>query len=322
MVNPHLWVPIKFVKAGPHLLVHLVDPATINFNYGFISASLKALPDNANPQKILPLSKWLAETQIRQSELDTIGFIFHISRCGSTLLSQNLKAMGKFIVLGEPSFFTSIYKDGSVISPGLQSDVAQKTLFCWNQWAQYENKQLIVKLTSTTLIHRERVNRDFPDSKTLFLCREPKSVVESLVRKPPGFITEDRCYKDLPGFSSELELQVDKLVLRAGKIYLRSLDEIYVAVSQGVQYCDYADIKRRFGQIIEHFSFGKLKEKFSWCDTWDSKNGEWKERSYKPIAQEVLAQFSQTNEPILKILLKEYDKLNELADSNRACDNL
>ncbi|WP_444995380.1 hypothetical protein [Aliikangiella sp. IMCC44359] len=316
MVKLPVFVPIKFVKAGPHILVHLVDVRKINFAYGFIRDSLNALPNKICPEKILPLSTWLAETPLIESELSSIGFLFHVSRCGSTLLSQNLKSTKRFYVLGEPSFFTAIYKVESVISPDIQSEVAQKTLLSWGQLAREKGQSLVVKLTSNALNQRKQINRDFSNSQVLLLGREPKSVIESLVRKPPRYISENFYYEGLPHFSVELESQTDELVLRASKIYLQCLKSIYSAVLEGEKYCDYNDINQRFDEIVAYFSLGKINKRFGWNDTWDSKKGEWKQKVYQPVCEEKLQKFCQANQPILDLLLKEYDKLSELVELN------
>ena len=119
-------LPIKFAQAGKHILVHLISAEKLNMMWGFFRDSLKALPDGQVPEKIIDLKTWLKLNEQPVTSLPEIGFIFHISRCGSTLLSQNLKASPRFVVLGEAEFLGGIYGEQTCIPANLRATVAQR----------------------------------------------------------------------------------------------------------------------------------------------------------------------------------------------------
>src|SRR5258708_4780469 len=105
MTTPHLagWIPIRLyrTKSGPmvdwcHLgTTLLTDP----FFVETIEHSFRR-PFNLVFRHQTPIEV-LGEWQAVQPGLPPNGFIFHMSRCGSTLISQMLAALSQNVVISE-----------------------------------------------------------------------------------------------------------------------------------------------------------------------------------------------------------------------------
>ena len=110
-------------------------------------------------------------------------FIFHISRCGSTLLSQVLSQDSKNLVLSEPSIFNDISLAKSLsVSMKLALFVAAIEAF---KAAMLDGEgRIIIKFASSTewLRHLQKI---YPKSKFLIVYREPVAVIDSNLRGPP-----------------------------------------------------------------------------------------------------------------------------------------
>ena len=304
-------VPIKFVQVGPHILVHLISPETLNLNFGFFNISLKKRMNGATPEKIVSLNHWLEDDNTYPLNLNAIGKIFHVARCGSTLLCQNLKETNKFLVLGEPEFLGSLYSHDRLVSPNLRKKVAQKTLSCWNSWAQSQQKILIVKLSSYLTLHRKKILQDFPNSRVLFLYREPIAVLESLTRKPSGYIKKRKLINDIPEYPISITTDPTMLCHYVGRVYFKLLDNMEVSIKEGYLAIDYTELAQKFNQIVLFFSAQKnLGLRVEWKNSWNSKRGEWQKHEYQMVDAQKLDEFFENNQEIINYLQMKYNQVN------------
>ncbi len=311
MIHKKYLVPIKFMQVGSHTLVHLISPETLNLNFGFFNASLTERMNGATPEKIVSLNHWLEDDNTYPLNLNAIGKIFHVARCGSTLLCQNLKETSKFLVLGEPEFLGSLYSHDSIVPPHLRKKVAQKTLSCWNSWAQSQQKILIVKLSSYLTLHRKKILQDFPNSRVLFLYREPIAVLESLTRKPSSHIKKRKLINDIPEYPILITADPNLLCHYVGRVYFKLLDNMEVSIKEGYLAIDYTELAQKFNQIILFFSEQKnLEIKVEWKNSWNSKRGEWQKNEYKEVDAQKLDEFYENNKAIIYFLQKKYNQVN------------
>ncbi len=143
-----------------------------------ISACL-SLPENST----MPFTN--AETLIERAEaVDAVlpsAFIFHISRCGSTLLAQQLCVDERFIVLSEVPLLDDILRIPFTVQKNYP--LVDK-LFCailrlLGQKRNGTEKYLFVKTDSWHLMFFETIRKLFPDIPSLLLYRSPKEVIRS-----------------------------------------------------------------------------------------------------------------------------------------------
>jgi hypothetical protein len=305
-------VPFNFVQAVPFVLVHLIDVNKLDLIFGFFRDTTDDI-NGGQPDKILELNVWLATLKGNTYQSTPIGSIFHVSRCGSTLLCQNLKASKQFVVLGEPGFLGAIYKEDSIISEKLRSVVAKETLNLWNLWACQQKKQLIIKFTSGTIYYLQKIKQDFPQLKVLFLYREPSAVIESLTRKPTSYIKHPIWRDKLVTLPKELVDHHHEYTSEASRIYLSSLAVMKAHFCQQSFLCEYNDLANNFSDIVNFFKPSEVQEDLhsQWQQTWSSKKGQWKSQKYKPVKSETFAAFVQSNYQLINYLLKEYQEFNE-----------
>lgn len=122
--------------------------------------------------------------------LPPAAFIFHCSRCGSTLLARLFAADPANRVCIEPEVLRNFLKTrGRLHSP----DVAREF------WAlvlrlgadpQAEERRLIVKFHSLAVFQVREIQRVFPEVPCFFLFRDPTEVVASLGRWTPHYLAE------------------------------------------------------------------------------------------------------------------------------------
>ncbi|MEJ2445863.1 MAG: hypothetical protein P8Y42_20840, partial [Exilibacterium sp.] len=176
-------IPHNLVTLDGRLFVHWLNPLMLDLRPGFFHKAIRALPARHRFAALTPI-EYLMNAVFPPAAPG--GFIFHTSRCGSTLLCQMLKQHPEAMVLGEPALLNRI-----VLTPRLsrrQKICALRGsigLYC--AWAQRNNRRLFIKLSSWNLLKLD-LYREASNSPILCLYRHYLPVLASLLRQPPGWL--------------------------------------------------------------------------------------------------------------------------------------
>lgn len=117
------------------------------------------------------------------------GLIFHLSRCGSTLLAQTLAAFPENIVVSEAQVVDEILS-AELIFPGATAEAGVRTLgglaraFGRRRFA--EERRLFFKFDTWHILHFERIRAAFPGVPWVFLYRDPVEVLVSQLTEVSG----------------------------------------------------------------------------------------------------------------------------------------
>jgi hypothetical protein len=111
------------------------------------------------------------------------GFIFHMSRCGSTLIAQMLASLSCSIVLSEPQPLDGVLR--------LRGRVDESMLIRWFRGMvaalappRRDEKRLFIKFHAWHVLQLPFIARAFPDVPWVFVFREPRAVLRSQARNP------------------------------------------------------------------------------------------------------------------------------------------
>ncbi|WP_296272408.1 sulfotransferase family protein [Pseudomonas sp. UBA6323] len=113
-------------------------------------------------------------------------FIFHASRCGSTLMAQMLAALEGNIVLSEPPPLDSLlraHRLDSRVAPR-QSAWLAALLSAYGQRRSGNEQRLFIKLDAWNVFEAPMLLALYPDVPRLFLYRDPLEIVVSQLRQP------------------------------------------------------------------------------------------------------------------------------------------
>jgi hypothetical protein len=178
------WVPIRFFWENGRPAIDWCYGGTRRFLEPFFDQTVEQflrLPFNLLFRRQTPVEV-LAEWQAVRPGLAPTGLIFHMSRCGSTLVSQMLAALPQHVVLAEASPL-----DAALRAPG----VTEEQRITWfrglvsalGQARNPKEKHLFIKLDSWHTLELPLIQRAFPDVPWIFLYRNPVEVVVSHVRQ-------------------------------------------------------------------------------------------------------------------------------------------
>lgn len=146
-----------------------------------------------------------------ENSLAPTAFIFHTSRCGSTLLSQLFASLPSCIVLSEPPIIDS-YLSLYHAQPGQNG--AEKTLRqlvgALGQRRFAEERHFFIKLDSWHIKSLPLFRKAFPDTPFIFMYRKPEEVVASHQRQ--------RGPQMVPGLVDPALLDLDSEPLMPGEL--------------------------------------------------------------------------------------------------------
>ncbi|GAA0647866.1 sulfotransferase family protein [Brevundimonas lenta] len=135
------------------------------------------------------LEAWAADSP----GIPPTGFVFHVSRCGSTLLARLLGSLDHALVLSEPGPVDSIIRAGDRLGRDRQISLLRAIVSALGQPRTPGQNRLFIKFDAWNTLHLPLVRAAFPEVPWVFLHRDPVEVlVSALTRRGvhtvPGFL--------------------------------------------------------------------------------------------------------------------------------------
>ncbi len=117
------------------------------------------------------------------------GFIFHMSRCGSTLVTRLLSSCGQNLVLSEPDAINKLLGAPVTFPKELRSRWLRGLIRALDQRQPRFQKSFITKFSSWNVLESRFIRSTFPEVPCCFLFRDPVEVMVSLLDEPPAWLT-------------------------------------------------------------------------------------------------------------------------------------
>lgn len=155
----------------------------------------KSLPENSRLMRSISSCAMLPEWRIGDA-LQPAAIIFHVSRCGSTLLSQLLGLDSRHIVLSEVPFFDELLRAGYANGGKDLSALLPHALSFYAQKRMGNETRLFIKTDSWHLFFYEKLRALYPGIPFMLLYRRPDEVIFSQEKKKgmhavPGVIEQE-----------------------------------------------------------------------------------------------------------------------------------
>lgn len=146
----------------------------VAFTHPFFDETIAACKHRAWPARTGTSAELLSWAAAADAVAPT-AFIFHVSRCGSTLLSQLLALDEKHIVLSEAPVLDQLMPHTPDLVPATLRMLAQRQ--------HGQEAALFIKTDSWHLCYYKSLRRLFPDVPFILLYREPLAVLHSQQRQ-------------------------------------------------------------------------------------------------------------------------------------------
>jgi hypothetical protein len=195
----------QMIRERPGLIpidVHLdtaqlvwLDVEQASFQESFFHRSVhRLLKENRNAIKVNTGIDFLARHEPVSNAMSPTGFIFHLSRCGSTLLSKALARSPHHVVMSEPAPLNKIWYffKGTHFQESEYSDwkkhIYQNLLLALGRQRTREQKAYFVKFTSWNVVFLNFIKQVFPDVPCIFIYRTPDEVISSILKNKTGYL--------------------------------------------------------------------------------------------------------------------------------------
>lgn len=172
LVNDHK-IPYSFDQSKK--IIRWVELAKHSFTDPFFYDTIRTCLRERQDQKETSLEEFLNTKTL--SCIPPKAFIFHVSRCGSTLLTQMLTQSPKNIILSEPTIFDDLLL--SDIGHDLKKHALTKSLEILGHKRNGTEENLIIKLDCWHLLYVDLIRKIFSDTQIVFLFRKPSEVLRS-----------------------------------------------------------------------------------------------------------------------------------------------
>jgi hypothetical protein len=218
------WIPFKlFFENNQHLCQWLFI-GTKEFTEPFFDETIvrsKALAENKHFYKPVSTLDMLRPYSSDVEAIAPTAFIFHVSRCGSTLLSQVLAMDETNIVLSEVPFFDEMlrlpYKYPGEFTFEESNDLFKSSLQFYAQKKNAQESALFVKADSWHLLFYDRLREMYPDTPFIILYRSPAEVIRSHnmsrgMQSVPGLIEYPIFGFTEAAFTPDLDLYMSRVL--------------------------------------------------------------------------------------------------------------
>jgi len=116
------------------------------------------------------------------------GIVFHVARCGSTLIAQLLKQLGDLVVYAEPLPVNEILVPPH---PWPRHELVGALRSLGDALARHARKPYVLKLSSWNTLLCDIVAEAYPDTPWVLSLRDPVEVGVSLLQQTPGWMRAD-----------------------------------------------------------------------------------------------------------------------------------
>jgi hypothetical protein len=183
------WTPVRLDFSGPTPAIYWADLSAERFVEPFFDQTVArwASGPRARPPVRTGLEALVALD--REPSLEPAGMIFHLSRCGSTLVSRLLNTLPGVVVLAEPApLNTLLGLEPHRIDEAALVAIVRLLVRALGRRRHDDEQRLVLKCTSWSIRRRAILAAAFPETPWIWVQRDPTRVLASLLANPPGWL--------------------------------------------------------------------------------------------------------------------------------------
>lgn len=184
------WMPASVSGTGSQVAFSWQYVGAGSFSEPFFQQTLRQSrhhPLNLKHSGIITSSETLHEVARGIDTIPPTAIIFHVSRCGSTLLSQLLSLDDRCVVVSEPPILDTLlrwpYQDHAEVTE-IPDDAFQDVIRILGRRKDPKEQYFFIKTDSWHIFLVDYWRRLFPTTPFLFLYRHPAEVIQSQIRQP------------------------------------------------------------------------------------------------------------------------------------------
>ena len=189
------WLPVDAVVVDGRPGLQWLEMLDVDLAEPFFQQTVdRAMSDGTKRGDLFTEFDVLLQLEKELESVSPTGFIFHSSRCGSTLVANACRAIANSIVLSEASAIDKLIArfitDDGGIKESLYSVFLRGVVHALGQCRRGDEQHLFVKFACCSFSQIERVRRIWPDVPWVFLYRDPIETIVSNVNDVPSWLMD------------------------------------------------------------------------------------------------------------------------------------
>lgn len=203
----------------------------------------------------VPIDEFVSRYADTELDVSKTKLIFHMSRCGSTLVTQMLATSERFFVVSEPQILNAVLNPKFMPQePTKKMRLLRAVVGAISACKPVDIEHTFIKFRSWNSLFMKDILETFPGIQWMFVHRNGIEVLESVLRDPPGWLRSRHTYVSF--FAEKIGVSVEDLEQLSESEYAIRLLGIFceIAASQmssRALYIDYDDIVKNLPMIIE-----------------------------------------------------------------------
>lgn len=175
------WYPVSVDYGADDIGIHWRELGQTRFSDSFFENTLARQPREERRTCRTPLAA-LARLD---DGLVPDAFIFHVSRCGSTLLTQMLATLPHCVVMSEPPIIDALLRLHHDSNSSTIDSIAllRSAILALGQRRFGDERHYVIKFDCWHIHSLDLIRQAFPGTPCLFLYREPQAVLASHQRQ-------------------------------------------------------------------------------------------------------------------------------------------
>ena len=224
------WLPVDAVVVDGRPGLWWMEMSGVSLSEPFFQQTVDQAKANSRGELFTEFDV-LLQLEKSLDNVEPTGFIFHSSRCGSTLVANACRAIANSIVLSEANaidkLIARLITDGDGIKESLYSVFLRGVIRALGQRRGGNEQHLFVKFACCSFAQIERIRRLWPRVPWIFLYRDPiETIVSNLNDVPPWLLHNDRrVLASITGVSPDAvaEMSLEELCARTiGSFYAKA----------------------------------------------------------------------------------------------------
>jgi hypothetical protein len=183
------WTPVRLDFSGPTPAVDWADLSSERFVDPFFDQTIARWAAGPHARPLVRTGLEALDALDREPSLEPAGTIFHLSRCGSTLVSRLLGILPGVVVIAEPAPLNALLGlDPARIDDATLVRLVRLVLRALGRCRHGDEQRLVLKCTSWNIRRRAVLAAAFPETPWIWVQRDPARVLASLLAMPPGWL--------------------------------------------------------------------------------------------------------------------------------------
>ncbi|TCN51552.1 sulfotransferase family protein [Flavobacterium circumlabens] len=175
------WIPNKLIEKEGEVYfewIYLGDKRYLDPFFEETLVKCADHPDNLKRFKVVSSADNLIDWAAQLVSAELKAFVFHVSRCGSTMLAQSLAVSPQNIVIAEAPIIDAIVRS-ELFDLDKKRVLIKAVIALLGQKRFPDEKNLIVKLDSWHIFEAGELRSIFPELPFVLLYRNPAEVLKS-----------------------------------------------------------------------------------------------------------------------------------------------